>query len=109
MISSSVCQLVAGQFLLDLFLKQPAPIFNSTNLYIIFLTPNISHPSYPAENSLHLSGSDKISHFLSKVQSLSVILTPIYLFFMVVSSCYKVWHLITGVVCFLGILPYLHK
>lgn len=49
--------------------------FHFTKLYAVFLTLNISHLSYPAENPLYPSESGKISHVLSEVQSISLIFT----------------------------------
>lgn len=56
------------------------PFLNSTNLYALFLIHSISHLSYPAEKPLYLPYSGKISHFLSKVQSLSAIFIKIKTF-----------------------------
>lgn len=48
-------------------------------LYALFLIPNITHLLYPADNLLYLSQSGKISHLLSKIQSMSLIFSQIYL------------------------------
>lgn len=75
--ATSAYQEVSGQLSSDLFLKQPAPP-QSLKHSALFLTPNISHLSHPAEKPLYPLESGKISHFLSKVQSVSVIFNLIY-------------------------------